>query len=246
MNENIKGERFGRLSPFEIVERRNGSDRWLCFCDCGQKKVVSYPNLIYGRIRSCGCLRRETTASTRFKDLTGKKFGKLFVKYRVENIGKRTAYLCVCDCGREKILIGDHLVTARTSSCGCLRDDPETIKRRNGNHSTPDSCAYMLYKSYQRNAKLRNREFSITFDQFKEVTSSDCHYCHAKPVYKTKGTKQGLIYIYNGIDRKDNDLGYTTENCIPACQACNYAKQNSSYEDFTSWLHRIAVYYRKP
>lgn len=57
-------------------------------------------------------------------DLSGKKFGKLLVVSRAENIitpnGRaHVAWLCKCDCGNEKITRGDCLTNGHTTSCGC-------------------------------------------------------------------------------------------------------------------------------
>lgn len=54
-------------------------------------------------------------------DLTGKKFNKLLVLERAENIGKKVAWKCLCDCGNETIVEGYSLKTGKTKSCGCLR-----------------------------------------------------------------------------------------------------------------------------
>jgi hypothetical protein len=56
----------------------------------------------------------------RFKDETGKRYGRLVVIKRVENIGSAGAFLCKCDCGNEKIVTGNSLRTGATKSCGCL------------------------------------------------------------------------------------------------------------------------------
>ena len=52
----ITSRRFGRLVAVALHKRgRNGQDRWLCQCDCGNQTVVFKANL--GRsTRSCGCL----------------------------------------------------------------------------------------------------------------------------------------------------------------------------------------------
>lgn len=52
-------------------------------------------------------------------DLTGQRFGKLTVLGPAENIGRRTAWLCRCDCGRETIVKTYRLRSGHTSSCGC-------------------------------------------------------------------------------------------------------------------------------
>ena len=58
---NIEGQRFHRLvALYRLDERdKNGSVIWHCQCDCGNEIDVSYNNLKYGNMRSCGCRRRE-------------------------------------------------------------------------------------------------------------------------------------------------------------------------------------------
>ena len=57
--------------------------------------------------------------STKKLDLTGQRFGKLTVLVPAENIGRRTAWLCRCDCGRETVVKTCHLRDRHTTSCGC-------------------------------------------------------------------------------------------------------------------------------
>lgn len=57
-------------------------------------------------------------------DLTGEKFGKLTVVKRVENKRYKcgqvhSQYLCKCECGKEKIVLGTMLRNGHTTSCGC-------------------------------------------------------------------------------------------------------------------------------
>ena len=54
------GNRYGRL----IVVAKVGITRshkcaWLCQCDCGQTHVARGLDLRQGKVKSCGCLRRE-------------------------------------------------------------------------------------------------------------------------------------------------------------------------------------------
>jgi len=53
-------------------------------------------------------------------DLVGKKFGKLLVIEYVYTKNKRAHWLCKCNCGNEKIILGASLTIGRTKSCGCL------------------------------------------------------------------------------------------------------------------------------
>lgn len=63
-----------------------------------------------------------------FKDLTGQRFGRLAV---VEFAGvhptkRNSLFRCVCDCGEERVVKGNHLLSGNTTSCGCTRLDDLT------------------------------------------------------------------------------------------------------------------------
>lgn len=75
------------------------------------------------------------------KDETGKRYGRLSVIKRVENIGECTAYLCRCDCGTEKIVRGESLRKGDIVSCGCYQKE-QVVK----NHA----------KSVERKRKEKN------------------------------------------------------------------------------------------
>lgn len=50
------------------------------------------------------------------RELIGKKFGQL----KVLNKCEKGYWECLCDCGKIKIVHGDHLVRGSTKSCGCI------------------------------------------------------------------------------------------------------------------------------
>jgi len=54
-----------------------------------------------------------------FKDLTGLKFGLLYVKGRAETQKRKTMWHVRCDCGVEKAIRGENLVQGYAKSCGC-------------------------------------------------------------------------------------------------------------------------------
>lgn len=54
-----------------------------------------------------------------FIDLTGDKYGRLTVLERAANKGKKTAWLCQCDCGNQTVVASTHLRSGHTTSCGC-------------------------------------------------------------------------------------------------------------------------------
>lgn len=63
------GKRFGRLTVLEEVEPcdiKSGGKRrrFMCVCDCGNKKIIDGVHLTSGAIISCGCFMRERVIET--------------------------------------------------------------------------------------------------------------------------------------------------------------------------------------
>ena len=56
----LTGQKFGRLTCLECVKsNKKGNVKWLCKCDCGNKKIVRGSHIKKGLIKSCGCFRKE-------------------------------------------------------------------------------------------------------------------------------------------------------------------------------------------
>lgn len=61
-------KRSGRLKVIRHVgNNEHRMSMWLCKCDCGDETIVIGNNLVRGYVKSCGCLRKETS-SERCKD----------------------------------------------------------------------------------------------------------------------------------------------------------------------------------
>lgn len=102
--------------------------RWECRCECGNIFISSSQNLRNGITKSCGCFQKEVASQMMFKDLTGKRFGKLTVLYRAndcltEDGIRKTMWHCICDCGNEKDILGASLMYGATKSCGCIQKE---------------------------------------------------------------------------------------------------------------------------
>ena len=67
--KDITGQRFGRLVVVARAESQGTRTRWQCQCDCGNFTEVYAVNITRGLVRSCGCLRAETTSERRAKHL---------------------------------------------------------------------------------------------------------------------------------------------------------------------------------
>lgn len=97
---------------------------WQCRCVCGKDVVVLQQSLVkYSPTSSCGCLRAEANT----KDLSGLKFGlwtvqTLSTKKKKPNGG--VYWMCVCECGKEKAVAADSLISGKSLTCGCSKERP--------------------------------------------------------------------------------------------------------------------------
>lgn len=73
-----------------------------------------------------------------------------------------------------------------------------------------------------------------------KLTNMPCFYCRILP-YRVQ-TKRKHKYIYNGIDRFDNNLEYIKENCVTACWICNRGKNKMLAEEFIFHLKKIKLF----
>ena len=60
-----------------------------------------------------------------YEDLTGKKIGKLTVIGKSLKSGRKLYWNCICECGKQIVVAGDHLRQKNQLSCGCLSSKGE-------------------------------------------------------------------------------------------------------------------------
>lgn len=157
----------------------------------------------------------------------------------VKQIGCRTHNMweteCL-NCGFKVDRTASHLKRQRT----CTRCE---------GHSKGWSGFNELLRLYKNNARKENRVFELTREQFKEITSHNCHYCGIEPLQIKKSGSNCVWdwgwYYYNGIDRKDNNIGYIYENCLPSCFECNWMKHDKTYEKHLAHINRIVEFQNK-
>lgn len=59
ITKDITGEKIGRLTVLERVDKDGKHSKWLCRCDCGKTVVVYGSNLTSQHTKSCGCYNLE-------------------------------------------------------------------------------------------------------------------------------------------------------------------------------------------
>jgi len=171
-------------------------------------------------------------------DLTGCKFGRLIVERLAYSKKSKKFWVCVCECGEKVITFTAQLTSGKAKSCGCLHKD---IIRK---CSYGEAAFNKLYSSYRRQAEKRNLKFDLTKEQFKTLTSGNCHYCNEPPqmIWKEKGQLWGEC-VYNGVDRINSDLGYSVENCVSCCKVHNRMKGELSLVDFINACKQVVNHF---
>lgn len=72
------------------------------------------------------------------------------------------------------------------------------------------------FYSLKHRCKQSNKKFNIAFKTYLKLINSPCVYCGCS-IYHSSGS---------GLDRINNNLGYTTKNVLPCCGTCNGIRSN--------------------
>ena len=166
-------------------------------------------------------------------DETGNRFGRWIVLERGPNaIPRGVKWICKCDCGNIKAVLGRSLRGGVSKSCGCLHKELESLPYGRASFNT-------LLRNYKRNARNRNLVWELSDKDFEALTNSNCYWCGSPPnksSSNSSGGKTNGSYKYNGIDRLNNNKGYLIENCVACCEKCNRAKFKMEPEEFSDWI----------
>ena len=85
------------------------------------------------------------------------------------------------------------------------------------------------YSRYKTNAEQRNYAFELSEEQYYKLIREDCYIC---------GKKTNENHT-NGVDRFDNEIGYTFHNSNACCGQCNIMKKEMDYSIFMDKLKNI-------
>lgn len=153
----------------------------------------------------------------KFIDLTGKVFGNLTVIRLVSPHDTRvhhSIWLCRCACGREFNKFATNI--GRGKNVGC-----NSCYRAHRKFRPFEAMYNILVK-----LAIDRTSVELSYEDFIGFTKKpDCYYCGTAlnwEPYKTTGYK---------LDRKNNALGYSRDNCVPCCARCNRAKSDHFTHD---------------
>lgn len=182
--------------------------------------------------------------SRRFRDRTGERHALLQVLSLHKKQPEGTSlWLCRCDCGIEKVINGRDIQRGHTLSCGCL-GRAALSGSPGANKLAPGEASFRgLFSQYKRSARYRTLAFDLSETQFRDLTQGNCAYCGLPPTREySAGPSVNGPFIANGVDRWENDVGYTVENSRPCCSDCNMAKGTMTPASWLAWVRRIAEF----
>lgn len=149
---------------------------------------------------------------------------------------------CMCLCGTQKRVNFRDFTRKQGFDCCVVR---------RGDAAAYRASLHDMVNRYKNSAKKRGYDFTLTLDVFEHLAKSNCFYCGAAPGNTSlssnfyKRQKAGILirerYLFNGIDRIDNGVGYTAANARASCKACNYAKGKLSAPEFFELCSRVAA-----
>lgn len=145
----------------------------------------------------------------------GKVFGRLKVLSVCKGAKRSLRYVVKCSCKKETVKEVDvgNLLSGRTTSCGCYRKE---LKTSHGGCGTKlhDIWRAMLYRCSPGAKGKSTKNYSLRGIRVCEKWQKD--FTFFRDWSLTHGYKEGL-----DLDRRNNDEGYSPENCRFVTRAVN-------------------------
>ena len=142
-------------------------------------------------------------------DLAGQRFGKLTVLREDGKLGKCTAWLCKCDCGKEKRIRTNSLTSGVTKSCGMhQREHLENRKYKYPPDVRIRRLRNIWYGMLKRCNKTNHKEYKYYGGRGITVCENWNDYVVFARWALSNGYSNDLT-----IDRIDNDGNYEPSNC---------------------------------
>lgn len=181
-------------------------------------------------------------------DLTGMRFGRLRVTQKLfQEHAKYIKWICLCDCGNTKVIMGCNMMGGRTVSCGCLNR-----QRASETLTTHGQYGTRLYKIWQKMKERCNYRKDIHYYNYGGRGISVCDEWQTDYMcFRTWAMDNG--YRHNlTIDRADNDGNYNPQNCKWSTnkEQCNNTRNNimvtinSITHTLSEWADMYGIKYR--
>ena len=143
-------------------------------------------------------------------DLSGKVFGRLVVvsrsySQRTPNGSLKTYWQCICDCGAVVRVRAEALRNKGTRSCGCLARELSSVK-----HSTHRQSKSPTYNTWRAMIERCNSKGNTHYRYYGGRGITVCEdWLKYENFLRDMGSRPDGL----SIERINNDLGYSKENC---------------------------------
>lgn len=144
--------------------------------------------------------------SRRRIDLTGQRFGQLLVTHKAKSKSRRTRWICMCDCGKKKGVLTQHLRNGDAQSCGCLRR--QSRDAANFKHGSGTNRLYRIWRGVMSRSPVIDERVRAFYRGPGTHDPSWDSYEGFAAWASGSGYAAGLT-----IDRIDNSGGYWPDNC---------------------------------
>lgn len=216
----LTNKRFGSLTAKEKV-KKGRYNYWMCFCDCGNTKLIRADHLTRGETTDCGCRAKR---SARIVDRVGQRYGKLTVVDLAPTIGGAARWVCKCECGNYAIVSANHLSNGSTKSCGCMKHAVGRGKYGYAKNESPK--LYGLWSTIKQRCENQNREKYSSYGGRGIKVCEEWKDPNAFIEWAlNNGYQEGLQ-----IDRINNDGDYSPQNCrwVTNKENCRNRRSNIS------------------
>ena len=160
-----------------------------------------------------------------YKNLVGRRFGRLVVRAAAGTRRAHRIWLCACDCGQLKELSTTSLVSQGTRSCGCLRLERQKAPRK-GKHKLTRTAEYRAWQSIKTRCYNVNSRSFVNYGGRGIKMSSTWRKSFVQ-FLKDVGHRPSPTY---SLDRIDNDGDYEAGNVRWATQKQQMANRRPRSE----------------
>ncbi len=171
-------------------------------------------------------------------DITGKKFGELYVVKRDHLSNKGWYWFCNCSCNKTTIVRIDHLTGGRIKSCGCKLKGKTSVHWKGYEKISGAEWGSIKEGAIDRHLLL---EISIKdiWNQF-EKQNGKCALTNLDIDFN-RGKHSKNVYLGSAsLDRINNNKGYTIDNIWWVHKDINYMKSTFKLQDFLKYIYKIA------
>lgn len=215
---NFVGESYGNLVVTGNISVNDKYIKVKCSCICGNNIITTIKNLKTGALKDCGCTKINKKLEEN-KQLNGqiinRKFGRLLViskcakRYRHRNI-RASYWMCLCNCGKSKIVNTSNLLKGNTKSCGCLQFEVAY----QGVH-------FGAIKQKERNKIMNTKKYKFWRREVLKRDNSTCQIC---------SSKKNIVVHHLLSFSKNIKHRFNLNNGIALCTDCH----NKFHEIYTS------------